>query len=249
LVLDLKVPFQDLRGMRDMLRPGDQPTQLQKWYDRLAPLAAEARGRLRAMDAGRLARRSGCTLDADGTLRMTMLWHAYAIQVPDFAIRRADTGQTPTAFTQALLLTYLVTADGTPPSGRWIAYRDLPGGMFYAQAFRGYAENRLARDLGTDGADGPGNDGLDAFRVRATRLGGEAIAIGNAGYAFQLLPRARLAAVYWLGDEDFPSRASVLFEDTAPHYLSTDGLAVLGSHLVNALVSDTDPTGLRKADP
>ena len=214
---------------------------MQKWYDRLAPLAAEARGRLRAMAAERIVQRSGCTLDAEGSLRMTLLWHAYAIQVPDFAIRRADTGQTPTAFTQALLLSYLVTADGTPPSGRWIAYRDLPDGMFYAQAFRSYAENRLVRELGTDG---PGDEGLEAFRRQAARLGGEAIAIGDAGYAFQLLPRARLAAVYWLGDEDFPSRASILFEDTAPHYLSTDGLAVLGSHLVNALVDAPDPRGL-----
>jgi hypothetical protein len=100
--------------------------------------------------------------------------------------------------------------------------------MFYAQAFRGYAENRLMRELG--------EDGLDAFCRAAARLDGSRIEIGDAGYAFQVLPRASLAAVYWLGDEDFPSRASILFEDTAPHYLSTDGLAVLGSHLVNALL-------------
>jgi hypothetical protein len=157
-----------------------------------------------------------------------MLWQPYVIEPQGFAIRRADTGQMPTEFTQALILTYLVTADGTPPSGSWVAYRDLPDGMFYAQAFRGYAENRLARELG--------EDGLDAFCRAAARLGGTPIGIGQAGYAFRILPRVSLGAVYWLGDEDFPSRASILFEDTAPHYLSTDGLAVLGSHLVNALL-------------
>ena len=62
---------------------------------------------------------------------------------------------------------------------------------------------------------------------------------GNAAYAVQVLPRVRLAAVYWLGDEDFPSQASILFEDTAPHYMSTDGLAVLGSHLVNAILQES----------
>jgi hypothetical protein len=41
--------------------------------------------------------------------------------------------------------------------------------------------------------------------------------------------------VYWLGDEDFPSRTSILFEDTASHYMPTDGLAILGSHLVGAI--------------
>ena len=211
-----------------MLRPQGQPQQIQKWYDRLVPLVANARQQLRQIETARLVRRSGYTLAPDGSLRMTLLWQAYAIDPTEFAIRRTDTGQTPTEFTQALILTYLVTADGTPPSGGWIAYRDLPDGMFYAQAFRGYAENRLARELG--------EDGLDAFCLAAKRLDGTPIAIGDAGYAFQLLPRASLAAVYWLGDEDFPSRASVLFEDTAPHYLSTDGLAVLGSHMVNALL-------------
>jgi hypothetical protein len=216
-----------------LLRPGDRPTQITKWYDRLAPLVADARAQLQDIDPARLVRRSGCTLCPDGTLHMTFLWRDYALRPTDLSISRADTRQEPTEFVQAMILTYLVTADGTTPSGRWIAYRDLPDGMFYAQAFRGYAENRLARELG--------EDGLDAFRQAGLRLGGTPIEIGDAGYAFQLLPRVRLAAVYWLGDEDFASRASILFEDTASHYMSTDGLAVLGSHLVNAILSPVHP--------
>ena len=63
--------------------------------------------------------------------------------------------------------------------------------MFYAQAFRGYAENRLVRELGTGG--------LKLFRTRAQALGGTPIEIGDAGYAFAALPHVHLAAVYWLG--------------------------------------------------
>jgi hypothetical protein len=213
-----------------LLRPGDRPTALQRWYDRLAPLVAEAQTQLRSLDLGQLTRLSGCTRTEDGALCLTALWEDYVVRTPGFDVQRADTGQAPTPFLQALLLTYLVMADGTPPSGHWVAYRDLPDGMFYAQAFRGYAETRLARELG--------EGGLTAFREAARRLGGKRIAIGDAGYAFRLLPRVHLAAVYWLGDEDFPSQASILFEDSAPHYLSTDGLAVLGSHLTNALLKE-----------
>jgi hypothetical protein len=100
--------------------------------------------------------------------------------------------------------------------------------MFYAQAFRGYAEDRLVRELG--------GDGVHAFRRGAERLHAGQIEIGDAGYAFQIFPRLRLGAVYWLGDEDFASRASILFEDTGPHYMTTDGLAILGSHLVSAIL-------------
>jgi hypothetical protein len=111
--------------------------------------------------------------------------------------------------------------------------------MFYAQAFRGYAEVRLVHELGTGG--------LAAFRRGVERLGGTPIEIGsgagNAAYAVQVLPRIRLASVYWLGDEDFASQTSILFEDTAPHYLSTDGLAVLGSHLVNKVLKEAREAG------
>jgi hypothetical protein len=154
------------------------------------------------------------------------------MDLPGLRVRRAKGGGEPTDFTKALLLTYLATADGTPPKDDWITYRDLPGGMFYAQAFHGYAEVRLVRELGLGG--------IDAFRQGMERLGGEpqqiGSGLGNAAYAVQVLPRVRLAAVYWLGDKDFASQASVLFQETAPHYLSTDGLAVLGSHLVNRII-------------
>jgi hypothetical protein len=56
------------------------------------------------------------------------------------------------------------------------------------------------------------------------------------GYAFTVLPRVHLALVYWCGDEEFPSQARVLFEDTSAHYMPTDGLAILGSQLVGRVL-------------
>lgn len=211
-----------------VLRAGGQPTGLQKWYDRLMPLVEAARKQLGEMPPSRLVRRSGCRQAPDGAYRLTFLWRDYVIRAPDFIVLDADTGQETTPFVRALILTYLSSADGTPPSGHWIAYRELPNGMFYANAFRGYAEMQLVRELG----DG----GLEAFRRAAKRLEGRPIEIGDAGYAFRMLPRIHLAAVYWEGDEDFGAQASILFEDSAIHYMSTDGLAVLGSRLVNAIV-------------
>lgn len=223
-----------------MLQPGARPTQVQKWHDRLAEQVAETQERLRCSDPARLAQRSGGELGTDGALYLEFWRERYCIPFPGLTVRQADMGAAlsngrrvsagcdVSALDQALLLAYLATADGTTPSGRYISYRDLPDGMFYAQAFHGYAELRLVRELG--------EEGVDAFRRGAERIGGAPLDIGSAGYSFQVLPRIRLAAVYWLGDEDFPSQASILFEDTAPHFMSTDGLAVLGSHLVNAIV-------------
>lgn len=216
-----------------MLRSKGNPGGLQKWYDKLAPLLSEAREQLREVKLSKLVLRSGCAREPNGDLRLTFFWRDYLVQPPEFNVRKADSGEEPSSFTQSLMLTYLVTADGTTPSKRWIAFRELPDGMFYAAAFSGYAEQRLVRQLG--------DEGLEGFRERAERLSEESVEIGDAGYAFRVLPRISLTAVYWQGDEDFPSRTSILFEDTASHYMPTDGLAILGSHLVNALMKADRP--------
>jgi hypothetical protein len=210
-----------------MLQQGKPTPQLQQWYDKLAPVVQEARATLRKIQSDKLVLRSGCEQDADGNLRLSFFWHEYIISSDDFTVRRADTVDEMPSFIQSLILTYLVTADGTTPSSRWIGFRELPDGLFYAQAFQGYSGGRLVRELG---------GGVAAFRRAAERLGGALLAVGNAGYTFAVLPRIHLALVYWEGDEEFSSQAQVLFEDSASHYLPTDGLAILGSQLVGKIL-------------
>jgi hypothetical protein len=210
-----------------MLRQAEPTRQLQQWLDRLAPVIESARATLRAVPPDKLALYSGCSRDEHGEFHLAFFWQEYVVAGGDFTVRRVDTSEGTSSFTQCLILTYLVTADGTTPSGRWISFRELPAGLFYAQAFQGYSGDRLAREL---------EGGIAAFRRAAEASGGEPLEIGDAGYAFAVLPRVRLAVVYWLGDEEFPSQAQVLFEDSAAHYLPTDGLAVLGSQLVGRLL-------------
>ena len=219
-----------------MLQQGKPTSQLQEWYDKLSPVVVEARERLRQTKPGKLALRSGCERDADGNFRLTFFWQEYVISAADFTVRRSDTGEEIPSFFQSLILTYLVTADGTTPSSRWIGFRDLPDGMFYVQAFQGYSGDRLMRELEGFVASAQPSGGVEAFRRAAEALGGEPLEIGDAGYVFTVLPRVHLALVYWEGDEEFPSQARVLFEDTAAHYLPTDGLAILGSQLVGRLL-------------
>lgn len=211
-----------------MLRNANQTPQLKEWIDRLAPVVEEAKEVLQQRKPSKLVMYSGCEQDANGDYRLRFFWQEYVISSTDFAVRRAKDGEEPSSFVQSLILSYLVTADGTTPSSRWIGFRELPEGMFYVQAFRGYTGIRLVRQL-----DG----GIDAFRRAAESLESKPLkGIGDAGYVFTLLPRIYVAVVYWRGDEEFPSQARVLFEDTAAHYMSTDGLAILGSHLIGRIL-------------
>jgi hypothetical protein len=132
-------------------------------------------------------------------------------------------------FDVGVLLYYLHTADGSPLADRWISFRELPGGGFYHLAFQGYSGDQMARAF---------NEHPAAFHNAARALDGWHLSgIAEYAYAFQPLPRIRLAAIFWPGDDEFPARGQVLFDAAAPHYMTTDGLALLGAGLARRLES------------
>lgn len=221
-----------------MLQQAKISPQMQQWLDRLGSVIQEAQAALEPFKPEDLARRSGCQLDQQGKLCLKMLGRQYHVSTSDYAVRNAETGEIASNYTASLILSYLATADGTPSSGGWIGFRDLPNGMFYAQAFQGYSGGRLVREL---------TAGLPGFCQAAETLGGKPLDIGGAAYTFNVLPRVNVAIVYYEGDEDFPSQAQVLFEDNAAHYLSTDGMAILGSQVVSRIleVSSGDSSSRR----
>jgi len=203
----------------------------QKWLDNLAPKVAQLREELAHRDPRDLAERSGATLNAQQQTIQLELWgKSYTLAHPELVGRDA-TGAEASTDKQALLLMYLHTADGTPLAHKWLAYRELPGGMFYANAFHGYAELRLAQSFNGD---------VEKFRAAAARLKGDRLAIGDASFEFVALPRILVAAVYWLGDEDFASNAGILFDASASHYLATDAVGALGSQLVSRLIGKSN---------
>ncbi len=201
--------------------------QLQPPIDKLAPVVKEAQAKLRAIDRAVVAERSGATIDPQGNLRVEFLRCEYVIDHAEWTVKRVDDGAAPPSLMQSLLLTYLYTADGTPPIDRWMGFRELPNGLFYAQAFQGYTGAVLVRDLNGDVA---------AFKQASEKLQGSALPIGNAACAFPVLPHLKLAVVMWSGDDEFPAQAQVLFQESAPHYLITEGLAIVGSLLIGQIV-------------
>ncbi|CAG0926638.1 hypothetical protein TFLX_00140 [Thermoflexales bacterium] len=201
-----------------------------KWQppiDKLAPVVKEAQAKLGAIDRAVVAERSGATIDPAGDLRIEFLRREYVIDQAEWTVKRADDGVAPPSLMQSLLLTYLYTADGTPSLDRWIGFRELPNGLFYAQAFQSYTGAVLIHELAGEVA---------RFELASEKLQGVALFIGNAGYAFQVLPCLKLAVVMWAGDDEFPAQAQVLFQESAPHYLITDGLAIIGSLLIGQIV-------------
>ena len=140
-------------------------------------------------------------------------------------------------FIQALLFYYLTTSDGTPLTGTWVSFADLPAGRMYAQAFQGYSGAKLVKAFDPD---------LERFRRACLAAEGTPSTFGDASFEFLAFPRVPLLVNYWLGDKDFPSTCQILFDAAGTHYLPIDACAILGGMLAGRVVREEGIVGVRR---
>ncbi len=195
-----------------------------EWRASLRPRIEAARAALSGRDAADLARCGGL-VSKGGSLELELLGQTYSIAWPQLTVSFSNGKRCPEELA-ILLLDYLSRADSSVPTGDWLGFQELPDGMFYRQAFQGYSGDQLTTDLRGD---------IERFREAALKLEGESLPIGDAAYAFRVLPHVSLAVVWWESDDDLPANATVLFDRVASAYLPTDGLAILGRMLCRTL--------------
>ncbi len=128
---------------------------------------------------------------------------------------------------RVLALRYVKLSSGVPKSGEWVAYRDLPGGRFYAATLAPTVEQPLARVLG-------GRRG--ALRDACRGLGGEEADFGDEAFVFHAFPRVPLLLVHHAGGDEFPADCRVLFDRCCASYLNTDDLKVLATQLAAYII-------------
>lgn len=128
---------------------------------------------------------------------------------------------------RVLALRYVRLSCGVPESGKWIAYRDLPGGRFYAATIAPTIERPLAEIYGYR---------RGALGEAAARFGGVKADFGDESFVFHAFPRVPLLLVLHWGDEEFTPECRVLFDRCSSHYLNTDDLKVLATQLAAYLM-------------
>ena len=220
-----------MAGLLD--QAGSKPSDLKNlaeeahkvWEENMLRSIEELKDSILSSSPEQVSFRSGAHFKNE-RIHLTYWGSATVIDWPELKMHSSE-GTPLSTFDRAMIMFYLKTADGAEMADRWIGFRELPSGGFYNQAFQGYSGDRLAQFYG---------DTPDELIGAAAIIGGTRLpALADYAFAFQPLPRIRLAAVLWPGDDEFPSKASILFDVSSSHYMTTDGLALLGSGLVRRL--------------
>jgi hypothetical protein len=127
-----------------------------------------------------------------------------------------------------LMLRYLTDAKQVGPTRRWLSEKDLRGGEMF---FRGPHAIPVAEVVEKYGYD------PDAFAEAGKRLGGVKMLYGDTAFGVDVLPKILLVYVLWKGDDEFPPRVQVLFDETIEDHFPLDVIWCTVSEVSRRLVA------------
>lgn len=116
-------------------------------------------------------------------------------------------------YSRLSILRYLIHAKNLPLSGKLIKPSDMPGGDFFLKGAHVLPLETISKQYEND------FDGfLDAGRI----LGGSELEYGDISIRLFPFPRIPVVIILWAGDDEFPSKSSLLFDSSCISHAAID---------------------------
>lgn len=171
------------------------------------------------LDPADMCTRIQCNHSGDAqSLVVTMLSCPYRVDLDAQEICRCPPQGDPVSadfLEQLCVLSYLIHAKDKALAGKLVKPEKLEAGQFFFRGPHGLPLEPLEQAFGAD--PGPMVQG-------AQKLGGKPCAFGDAAVEIPLFARVPVTFIVWAGDDEFPARASILFDETAADHLPLDAL-------------------------
>ena len=171
-----------------------------------------------------MAARCGLPLDGEaGTVTMELLGEKFTVSHPDFTI----VGPSPLSNGERILfLRYLLDGRYAMPGGQYLTYREFPWGAVYLRQCTGRCVQRFAFSYGSR---------PELLERIMAKLPAKRLSHSDAGWEVELMPRLAVRFLLWLGDEEFPPNAQILFSDNFRHAFTAEDLANVGDIILNRM--------------
>jgi hypothetical protein len=173
--------------------------------------------------------RSGAQYVPPDRVTIEYLNRSYVMAIPGMEISLRDSPRRCEDIEltdRILMLHYLITAKGTPATGKLIGLRQAPGGMCEHASFSREVLTPLLNHFGKE---------PERLVEAAAKLGGTRVSYGDVAVSIKAFPRVSVVIVLWRGDDEFAPNASILFDSTVTDYLSTEDMSVLCERIAGKL--------------
>jgi len=126
-----------------------------------------------------------------------------------------------------MVLFYFLKTKNIPLDRKWISEKDLLGGEAF---FRG--PHALSVDL----IEKKYGDNPEGFIEAGKALGGTPVRFGDRSIAMDVFPRIPIIYILWMGDEEFPTKAGVLFDASIGSHFTLDMIWIMVHEVSKRLV-------------
>jgi len=178
-------------------------------------------------------RRSGARYVGSNEIVINYLNQPYHITLPDAEISLEDSNVEVSQKDKILILHYFAGAEGTPATGKFIAYKQLPGGVSYFPAFSQRAIAPFVNHFGKN---------PELLIKVAAKLEGREADYGDVSVTVNAFDHVPITFVLWRGDEEIAPNGNILFDANISDYLSTEDVTVLSETIIWKLVKDIPST-------
>ena len=178
----------------------------------------------REMDPAGMAARCGLPYDGEThAITMNLLGEQFLVSNPDYTI----VGPTPlTNAERILFLRYLLDGRKAQPLGQYLTYREFPWGEVYLQQFTGRCIKRFAFSYGSR---------PELLGKIMERLPARPLSRSDCGWELELMEGLTIQLLLWVGDDEFPPNAQILFSDNFRHAFTAEDLANAGDIVLNRM--------------
>ena len=177
-------------------------------------------------DFSEVAKRSDTEFDeSDRVFRIKFMGDDYLVKPEEMTVVTTD-GEFTNPFYAFLIVHYLIGAKDVPLADEMITFRELYGGDVYYLAFKNRAIEIIRKEF---------ESRPEELVKRGLEMGGEEAGMGDYSVRIPVFPKLPITIVMWLGDEEVPTSANILFDKTAGEHLHTEDIAAMGENLARRL--------------
>ncbi|NYT01478.1 MAG: DUF3786 domain-containing protein [Methanosarcinales archaeon] len=159
-----------------------------------------------------------------------LLGEDYLIDVARRQVLSQPSQEPANDYLAVILLHYLAGMKrcGYRKSGEWVTFRDIRGGESYFPAYQNNTVRPLVEALQRD---------PDALVERLLhRFGGRMVDGGDLSVELTTFPGIDIRLIMWLGDDELPAEATVLFDRALTDIYCTEDIAVFLDVVVRTAV-------------
>lgn len=185
---------------------------------------------LQSMDLKILASNAGASIrPGSRQLSLNVMDEGCLVDLNERRITYSGRRTTPLSHhLQILVLHYLQGAGNAQLANKPVTYRDFEGGALYYSAFKARTIDPLVKEFGQK---------PDILKHVGDAMHAEPLKMGSVGFKVNFFPKVPVTVILWLGDEEVPASANLLFDANAGRILPTEDLTVLGGALVGRMIN------------